>query len=91
MRPSLPDPGYGGRFPVENGANIFGWLYPGVVASGGGFYLWNTGAVEVKPGVLAVMNNLKSPLAVVMSVIFLSAWACMALTKPETPARLSLC
>jgi drug/metabolite transporter (DMT)-like permease len=45
-------------------------LYLGIVASGAGFYLWNTGATQVKPGVLAVMNNLKSPLAVVVSVIF---------------------
>lgn len=51
--------------------------YLGVVASGGGFYLWNTGAVRVKPGVLAVMNNLKSPLAVIVSVIFWGAWAGM--------------
>jgi drug/metabolite transporter (DMT)-like permease len=51
--------------------------YLGVVASGGGFFLWNTGAVGVKPAVLAVMNNLKSPLAVIVSVIFWGAWAGM--------------
>ena len=52
-------------------------IYLGVAASGGGFFLWNTGAVEVKPGVLAVMNNLKSPLAVIVSIIFWGAWAGM--------------
>jgi drug/metabolite transporter (DMT)-like permease len=48
-------------------------FYLGVVASGAGFYLWNTGATRVKPGVLAAMNNLKSPLAVLVSVIFWGA------------------
>lgn len=52
--------------------------YLGLVASGAGFYLWNTGALGVKPGVLAVMNNLKSPLAVVVSVVFWGAYAAMA-------------
>ena len=45
-------------------------LYLGVAASGAGFYLWNTGATQVKPGVLAVLNNLKSPLAVLVSILF---------------------
>ena len=45
-------------------------LYLGVVASGAGFYLWNTGATQVKTGVLAALNNLKSPLAVLVSIIF---------------------
>lgn len=52
-------------------------LYLGLVASGAGFFLWNTGAVRVTTGVLAVMNNLKSPLAVVVSVIFWGAYAGM--------------
>jgi len=39
-------------------------LYLGVLASGLGFFLWNRGAVSVSPGVLAVFNNLKIPLAV---------------------------
>ncbi len=52
-------------------------LYLGVIASGGGFFLWNTGAVRVGAGVLAVMNNLKSPLAVVVSALFWGAWAGM--------------
>lgn len=52
--------------------------YLGLVASGAGFYLWNTGALRVKAGVLAVMNNLKSPLAVVVSIVFWGAYAAMA-------------
>jgi drug/metabolite transporter (DMT)-like permease len=52
-------------------------LYLGLIASGAGFFLWNTGAVKVTTGVLAVMNNLKSPLAVVVSVIFWGAYAVM--------------
>ncbi len=51
--------------------------YLGLVASGAGFFLWNTGAVRVKPGVLAVMNNLKSPLAVVVSVVFWGTYCAM--------------
>ncbi len=52
--------------------------YLGLVASGAGFYLWNTGAARVKTGELAVMNNLKSPLAVLVSIIFWNAGALMS-------------
>lgn len=52
-------------------------LYLGLVASGAGFYLWNTGATKVKAAELAVMNNLKSPLAFIVSVIFWGAYANM--------------
>lgn len=44
-------------------------LYLGVVASGLGFYLWNRGAVTAPAGVLAVFNNLKIPLAVVVALV----------------------
>ncbi|OGS06339.1 MAG: hypothetical protein A2270_07905 [Elusimicrobia bacterium RIFOXYA12_FULL_51_18] len=44
--------------------------YLGLVASGLGFYLWNTGATRVSAGALAAMNNLKSPLAVLVSICF---------------------
>ena len=47
------------------------WLalvYLGLVPAGLGFFLWNVGARRVTPGVLAVMNNLKIPLAVWLSV-----------------------
>lgn len=47
------------------------WLalvYLGVVASGIGFFLWNRGAVQVGPGLLAVANNLKVPLGVLAAL-----------------------
>lgn len=44
-------------------------VYLGVVASGIGFFLWNRGAVQTPPATLAVMNNLKIPLAVGASVL----------------------
>jgi drug/metabolite transporter (DMT)-like permease len=45
-------------------------LYLGVLASGAGFFLWNVGATRVGSGTLAVMNNAKVPLAVVISLLF---------------------
>lgn len=44
-------------------------LYLGAIASGLCFFWWNKGATLVNPGVLAAMNNLKIPLAVMVSVI----------------------
>ncbi len=44
--------------------------YLGVVASGLGFFLWNVGATRVGAGSLAVMNNLKVPLGVAVSLLF---------------------
>lgn len=48
-----------------------GWilLYLGVVASGLAFFLWNIGARKVLPGTLAVFNNLKIPLGILVSVL----------------------
>jgi len=63
----------GGNWGELPGYNLKRWtalLYLGVVASGAGFYLWNTGATRVKPGTLAALNNLKSPLAVLVSALF---------------------
>jgi drug/metabolite transporter (DMT)-like permease len=48
---------------------IWTLLYLGVLASGVGFFLWNVGATRVTAGLLAVMNNLKVPLAVVVSIV----------------------
>lgn len=45
-------------------------FYLGAIASGIGFFLWNTGARRVNAGALAIMNNLKIPLAVICSVLF---------------------
>ena len=41
-----------------------------IVASGLGFFLWNYGATLTTAGNLAVMNNLKIPLAVAVSLLF---------------------
>jgi drug/metabolite transporter (DMT)-like permease len=43
-------------------------LYLGAVASGAGFFLWNAGARRVSAGVLAVMNNVKIPVGVLVSL-----------------------
>jgi len=47
-------------------------LYLGLIPSGLGFFLWNRGAVKVSSGVLAVWNNAKIPLAVIVSWAFFS-------------------
>lgn len=44
-------------------------IYLGVVASGLGFFLWNKGAVTTNPGTLAVFNNLKIPIAILVSLV----------------------
>ena len=49
---------------------IFTLLYLGVIASGLGFFLWNSGATRVNAGTLAVWNNAKVPLAVICSLVF---------------------
>jgi len=46
-------------------------LYLGIIASGFGFFLWNKGARNVRGGTLAIMNNLKIPIAVVASLAIL--------------------
>lgn len=45
-------------------------LYLGIVASGLGFFLWNIGARRVSTSALAVFNNLKIPLGILVSVLF---------------------
>jgi len=44
--------------------------YLGVLASGVCFFLWNVGATKVSAATLAVMNNLKVPLAVACALLF---------------------
>ena len=49
------------------------WLvlaYLGLLASGVGFFLWNVGALRVSAGMLAVFNNVKIPLAILVSLVF---------------------
>lgn len=43
-------------------------IYLGVVASALGFFWWNKGAVLAKPGTLAIFNDVKIPLAVLVSL-----------------------
>ncbi len=50
---------------------ILALVYLGVVASGICFFLWNVGARKVHEGTLAVMNNLKIPVAVIASLLIL--------------------
>ena len=46
-------------------------MYLGIIASGVCFFLWNFGARRVNDGVLAVMNNLKIPIGVILSLLIL--------------------
>lgn len=52
---------------LKQGATL---LYLGIVASGLGFFLWNVGARRVRTTTLAVFNNLKIPLGILVSVFF---------------------
>lgn len=54
--------------PSMTGGQLTVLLYLGLVSSGLGFFLWNRGARRVNTAVLAVMNDLKIPLAVAVSV-----------------------
>jgi len=45
-------------------------LYLGTIASGLGFFLWNIGARRVNPGTLAIFNNLKIPLGILVALFF---------------------
>lgn len=59
--------------PIQLG--VLGYL--GIGASGLGFFLWNVGARRVQAGVLAVMNDLKIPSAMLVAFVFLGerpAW-----------------
>ena len=47
-------------------------LWLGIVPSGLGFYLWNKGARKTKAGYLAVFNDLKIPLGILISILFFS-------------------
>ena len=55
---------------VGRGLNSAAWLvimYLGLLPTAAGFYLWNKGAIRVNAGILAVGNNLKVPLAILVS------------------------
>jgi drug/metabolite transporter (DMT)-like permease len=62
-------------------------IYLGVVASGIGFFLWNKGAAQSSPGVLAACNNVVVPLAVICSLFLFGE---IQHSSSETLIRLSL-
>lgn len=55
--------------PTLGSGQILTLLYLGVIASGLCFFLWNLGATRTNEAVLAVLNNLKIPLAVLVSLV----------------------
>jgi len=57
-----------GTIPSINTGQWLTLLYLGVIASGLCFFLWNFGAARTAAGPLAVVNNLKIPLAVACSL-----------------------
>lgn len=54
--------------PHPSATQLGALLYLGVFVSGLGYFLWNRGARRVATGPLAVMNNLKIPLGVAVSL-----------------------
>ncbi len=73
--------------PVEelstlDGSQWLALLYLGAVASGLGFFLWNAGAAKVNAATLAVFNNLKIPLATVISLVVFHEKAQLDLLVP---------
>jgi len=56
-------------FSAIGAVELFVLVYLGVVASGLCFFLWNLGARRVNTGVLAVMNDLKIPLGIAVSLL----------------------
>lgn len=58
-----------GELASLDGSQWASLLYLGAIASGLGFFLWNAGAARVNPATLAVFNNLKIPVAIVLSVL----------------------
>ncbi len=60
----------GARVPRLGAGQAAVLLYLGLLASGVGFFLWNLGSSRVSAGTLAVMNNLKVPLAVAAALLF---------------------
>jgi len=59
----------GGGQPLAGwtGRALWVLLYLGLLPTALGFYLWNKGATRVGAGLLATANNLKVPLAVLVS------------------------
>lgn len=66
-------------------------IYLGIIASGLAFFLWNLGATRVTAATLAVLNNLKVPLAVVVSLIVFQEWRGVAWTQFTAGSLLLAC
>lgn len=68
-------------WPALSGTQWGVLVYLGVVSSGLCFFLWNVGARKVNTGVLAVMNDLKIPSAMLVALVVFgerAAWARLA-------------
>jgi drug/metabolite transporter (DMT)-like permease len=57
---------------IPTAQDLWVQLYLGIIPSGLCFFLWNAGARRAHPAVLAVMNNLKIPLAVAVALVVFS-------------------
>lgn len=75
---------HGEAGPLPSGGQVWALLYLGVAPTAAGFYLWNKGAARVQAGTLAAANNLKIPLAVLVS------WTVFAEEAPYLRALLGL-
>jgi drug/metabolite transporter (DMT)-like permease len=60
----------GGEMPVISTNQWLVLVYLGIVASGVCFFLWNYGALRTSVGKLAIMNNMKIPIAMSVSLLF---------------------
>ncbi len=69
------------RIPTTN-QHYFTLIWLGIVASGIGYLLWNSGARKVSSGTLAIMNNAIVPLGILASLLFGS--------KIDSPTRLAI-
>jgi drug/metabolite transporter (DMT)-like permease len=56
-------------FPSLSRHHVFTIIWLGVMASGVGFFMWNLGVLRVQATTLAVANNLKIPLAILISLL----------------------
>jgi drug/metabolite transporter (DMT)-like permease len=56
-----------------SGIQVATILYLGLIPSGVAFFLWNAGARRTRDGAVAVLNNLKVPLAIVVSWVIFEA------------------
>ncbi|MEI6834614.1 MAG: EamA family transporter [bacterium] len=53
---------------IPAGAEWLSLIWLGVISSGLGFYLWNRGALNVNAATLSVANNIKLPVAIIISL-----------------------